>query len=281
MSISTSASLNITPLQATTDLTPLKQAYLHTLSAPLDGYWETAVIGQAPHFEIRSGKMLIGYCVITDEQQLLQLYVNSEEAAFLAYEQLLSSGQVQTAVVGTHDHIALTTCMKLAPNFSANDINTYLFQDKEKPHLSPPVPQAIFRPAEMADLEALVAFYGRNNETEDTEAIETGFGDHHKYVQSLIEHEQLFLFIKEAVILGIGECRFSQTQPAYADVGMIVDRDQRRQNIGTYILVKLKQYCYDNGRKPICSCEAENAASRKTIEKAGFHNTDRLLNITF
>lgn len=281
MSIINSNSLSISPVQSSTDLTALKQAYLQTLSAPLDGYWETAIIGLAPHYEICHHDKVIGYCVITETQQLLQLYVNNEFAAYLAFEQLVASGQVKTAVVGTNDNFSLATCINRAAHFSTKDINTYLFQDATRPKLAKPVPNAAFRLAVLADLETLVAFYGRNNESEDTDAIETGFGNQLKYVQSLIENKQVFLLTNEQEIFGIGECRLSQTQPAYADVGMIVDNAYRRQNIGTYILLQLKQHCYANGRQPICSCTAENIASRKTIEKAGFISNNQLLNVLF
>ena len=280
MSTLNSNSISIQPLQSTTDLTSFKKAQLQTLSAPLDGYWETAVIGSAPHYEIRQNDALLGYCVISEEKELRQFFVFTENDSGKILKQLIATGQVNTAVAGTNDPSFLANCFKLTNNFTIT-VNTYLFQDDQMPDL-PSLPQnAVLRLAQLDDLERLANFYGRNNEYEDADAIEANSGDRLNYAQALIENEQVFLLTDEVVIFGIGECRFSQTQPSFADVGMIVDKLHRRQNLGTTLLIHLKKHCYDNGRKPICSCAAENVASRKTIKKAGFINTDRILNIPF
>ncbi len=271
-------SIEVKPQQPTTDLAKLKKGYLKTLDAPLDGYWENAVIGLAPHHEIWDNKDLIGYYVLTQEKQLLQLYTTTIATTVTALDYLLSDNQVETAVVGTNDPFILAACLRKTDHLELS-VNTYLFQDSRTPELLPPIPTATFRLARMDDLDSAINFYNQNNEYEDSDAIDDGFGGHVQYTKSLIENKQLFLFTNEMTIFGIGECRFSQTQPPFADVGMIVNKQHRRQNIGTTILIHLKQYCYENGRKPICSCDATNFASRKTIEKAGFYNSDRLLNI--
>lgn len=280
MSTLNSNSINIQPAQSTTDLASFKTAYLKSLTAPLDGYWETAVIGLAPHYEIWGNNHPIGYCVITEDQQLLQIYTIEGSVTFTALKQLITTGKAKTAVVGTNDPSILANCAKLIDNFEMT-INTYLFQDDIMPAQFLPPANAEFRLATMQDLKVLVNFYNQNDEYEDSDAIEAGFDSHHHYTKSLIENEQVFLLTDEKTIFGIGECRFSQSQPPFADVGMIVNKSHRRQHLGTTILVQLKKFCYKNGRKPICSCDAENIASRKTIEKAGFRNTDRLLNIKF
>jgi len=127
----------------------------------------------------------------------------------------------------------------------------------------------------------LATFYGQNNEFEDTEAITNGFGNRLNYARALIDKEQVFILVNENELIGVGECRISMSQAPYADLGMISDKKHRRQGIGAYILAKLKQYCYQRGAKPICSCAAENIPSRKTIEKAGFITQHRLLDIQF
>ena len=142
-------------------------------------------------------------------------------------------------------------------------------------------PSARFRPALIADAEALAAFYLQNDEFQDTETIETGFGSHLNHAKSMIELGQVFILEMEKEILGVGECRFSASQPSYADVGMITAGSHRRRGIGGFILVKLKEYCYQNQKQPLCSCAADNLPSRKTIEKAGFISQHRILDIQF
>ena len=124
-------------------------------------------------------------------------------------------------------------------------------------------------------------FYQENDEYEDTEAIEEGAGGHELYARELIENGQVFLLMNGGKILGIGECRISETQKPYADVGMITNNQVRRRGIGVFLLAQLKKYCYSQSVKPICSCAFDNFASRKTIEKAGFIAQHRILDIQF
>ncbi len=56
----------------------------------------------------------------------------------------------------------------------------------------------------------------------------------------------------------------------YFDIGMHVVSSQRRQGLGTQIILDLVRYCQDREYIPVCGCDINNAASRKTLEKAGF-----------
>lgn len=254
-----------------------KQAYLQTLVAPLDGYWETAVIARAPHYKIMVYGRALGYFAADEQKRLLQFYAVEKVAKLFAA--VIESEWVETAVASTIDPAILSLCLDVQKSIS---INTYLFHDTQRvtPHL-PAFPKAQFRPTAMTELDRLTAFNTRNNEYEDEAAIEELFETRQKYAQLLIERQQSFLLIDGDTILGIGECRVSQSQPPYADIGMIVDKDHRRQGIGTFVLAQLKQHCYQQNVKPICSCFADNIASRKTIEKAGFVARHRIVNITF
>ena len=252
-----------------------KRAYLQTLIAPLDGYWKTAVIDRAPHYIIIVNGRALGYLAADDQTRLLQFYAVEKAAELFAA--VIGSEWVETAVASTIDPAVLSLCLDVQKSVS---VNTYLFHDEYA--VAPPLPaypQAQFRLATEADLAPLVRFYGRNDEYEDTAAITDLFESHRNYVKQLIKHQQSFLLIDGDTILGIGECRVSQSQPPYADIGMIVDKDHRQNSIGTFILAHLKAHCTRQNLKPICSCAADNIASRKTIERAGFVAYHRILEI--
>ena len=57
--------------------------------------------------------------------------------------------------------------------------------------------------------------------------------------------------------------------PPYADLYMEVDENYRRQGFGSYLVQELKRKCYAMGKIPAARCNAENTASRRTLEKAG------------
>jgi len=82
-------------------------------------------------------------------------------------------------------------------------------------------------------------------------------------------------------LVATGECIPSQTQPPYADVGMVVARAYRGRGLGSSMLMRLKQYCYAAGWQPICSCAADNHASKKAIEKAGFISEHSMVTMMF
>lgn len=259
----------------------LKDSYLRSLVFPMDSYWHSAVVGQAPHWQIEVDGQLAGYFAARPDKRLLQFFVTgpflpmaSELFAFI-----IKGEHVRTASAGTFEPTYLAHCLDHQRHI---EIRSYLFQDHKqvKPRLDS-YPSAQFRRASAADAKNLALFFGQNDEYEDTEAITTGYGSRLNYANSLIDQGQVFILVKENEIIGSGECRISTKQPPYADLGMISGKRHRRRGIGAYILAKLKQQCYEQGAEPICSCAADNLPSRKTIEKAGFITQHRLLDIQF
>ncbi len=260
-----------------TSIEKMKQSYMDSLVAPLDAYWQAAIIDPAPHWELVMDGRSLGYFAADNQKRLLQFYASEREAELFAA--VIGSEWVETAVAGTNDPAFLSLCLDVHKQVS---VNTYLFHDARPvdPAL-PAYPKAMFRLSSEGDLARLLAFYGRNDEFSDPDAIESNFGSQRSYVQSLIANQQSFILEDGGTLLGIGEVRLSASQPPNADVGMIVDKDHRRRGVGTSILARLKAYCASQNAVPICSCAAANTASRKTIEKAGFVAHHRILDIFF
>lgn len=278
--------MEIRPVGDLSEIAAWKQTYLDSLVGPLDGYWETAVIGLAPHYEMLEAGERVGYYAAKDGC-LLQFFVAEPflPRASVLFDELLAVAELDIASVSTVEPAFLSLCLDRQTAVSTKlntsvSINTYLFRDHHpvRPVISN-FPNAQFRSAMLGDLAQLVQFYQENDEYEDTEAIEEGAGGHESYVRELIEKGQVFLLIDNDKIIGIGECRISETQQPYADVGMIVNFQHRQQGVGVFILAQLKDYCYSHYVKPICSCAFDNIASRKTIEKAGFITQHRILDI--
>ncbi|MCP4182278.1 MAG: GNAT family N-acetyltransferase [Hyphomicrobiales bacterium] len=262
-------------------ISDLKKAYLKTLIAPLDGYWQAAIIDPAPHWEMLVNGRCAGYFAASYDKRLLQFYVADDflQQVGKLFATVIGSEWVETAVASTIDPVALSLCLDVQKQVS---VSTYLFQDLRRGRQDLPVYlEAEFRLSTLQDLDILLDFHGRNNEFEDTDAIESNFGNHRNYVLSLIEQKQSFGLYNREELLGTGEYRINKNQPPFADIGMIVDRKYRRQGIGAWILTQLKAYCYSQNTVPICSCAVENIVSRKTIEKAGFVSHHRIVDIQF
>jgi GNAT superfamily N-acetyltransferase len=65
--------------------------------------------------------------------------------------------------------------------------------------------------------------------------------------------------------------------PPYGDIYMEVDEPFRRQGYGSYLVQELKRASYEMGRAPAARCDASNAASRATLQKAGLLPCARVL----
>lgn len=55
----------------------------------------------------------------------------------------------------------------------------------------------------------------------------------------------------------------------YGDIYMEVAEGYRRRGIGCYLVQELKRICYEGGSVPCARCNPANAASRRTLQKAG------------
>jgi GNAT superfamily N-acetyltransferase len=58
--------------------------------------------------------------------------------------------------------------------------------------------------------------------------------------------------------------------PPYGDIYMKVAEPHRRRGIGTYLVQELKRVCRQSGKVPGARCNPANAASRRTLQAAGF-----------
>jgi GNAT superfamily N-acetyltransferase len=97
-------------------------------------------------------------------------------------------------------------------------------------------------------------------------------------LEERIDVGQIFVFIKENNILGVGIIERSILQEGYASVGMFTNEDFRMQGIGRTIIHYLKEWCYSNNLTPISGCWYYNINSKLTLESAGMVTKTRLLN---
>ena len=65
--------------------------------------------------------------------------------------------------------------------------------------------------------------------------------------------------------------------PPYGDIFMEVSPLHRRKGLGSYLVQELKRTCREGGRVPAARCGVMNAASRRTLERAGLLPCARIL----
>lgn len=259
------------------ELEDLKTQHLQTLSAPLDAFWEEALIGFADHYEIRIANVRSGFYCINNDNQLVAFFLIPQHANLggdvLRY--IIDRHHVSGALVGTNDAYFLSLCLDLA---SAIKVHTMLFHDNEAFRAEIPISDHLsFNLATEDDFDQIFQHYCAASGSVDMESVETGFESLRGYVRSVMDDHQIFVLRDGRELLATSECRFSKSQRPYADVGMIVAENHRRKGIGSSILARTKSFCYENGALPICSCEADNIGSKKAITNAGFVSSHRIV----
>ena len=258
-------------------LEDLKLEHLKTLSAPLDAYWEEALIGFADHYELRIDGARSGFYCLNSEQQLvafhlLQEYMDHGENAF---SHVINEHGVPAALVGTNDSFFLALCLDIA---TGCQVHSLLFEDN--PNHSNEFTgkdQYSFELASEDDFSDILEHCRAASGSLDTESIETGFENLKGYIRSLMDNHAIFTLREDGALIATSECRISKTQKPYADVGMIVAEEHRCKGIGSYILACTKHFCYGRDVIPICSCEATNTGSKKAITRAGFFSKHRII----
>lgn len=251
----------------------ISDAYLHTLTAPMDGMWASAIIPDAHFWEIQDNGERAGYFCLDADQYLLRFHVweNYLHRAREIFHWLLSTHHIQHALASTIEPLYFSLCLDVQKQMTPH---TYLFQDTTATVSTPELNSSrTFRKAAQSDLDEIVRFYQANTE---------GPGDWIQgFLSERLNRDELFVLYDQHTLVATGECIPSQKQTPYADLGMVVAQAYRSKGLGSFMLTQLKQYCYQTGLKPICSCEVTNLASQKAIEKAGFISVQRIMKIAF
>ena len=274
--------MNITIEKRTPDaVAPMQEAYLATLTAPQDAYWQTGLIAAADHLEIGIDGSQAGYFVLDAQNQMMQFHLNApfHRHAPAIFRHVLQKQGITTALAATIEPFYFSLCLDQQHKAA---VHTYLFSDhQQREPALPAFSGARFRKATHDDLARVMPIFTGGDEFVDTETIDATFGDMAGYARMVIDDGILNVLELDGEILGTGEFRERTSWPPYADVGMMVHKKHRRKGLGTYLLTLLKQKAAQQELKPICSCEAGNEGSRKAVENAGFIARHRVVQFSF
>ena len=250
----------------------LRDDYLRTLVAPMDGMWESAVITPATFWEIQDREQHVGYFCIGSDKYLLRFHLleNYQARAQEIFRWIVSTYGIQYAIISTIEPLYFSLCLDIQRSIV---LHSYLFRDNQCSELPSGLSTGTFRKAEKRELDDITCFYRANTEGSG-EWIEA-------FLKARLNREELFVSYDLQTLVATGECIPSQKQPSYADLGIVVAQSYRGRGLGSSMLLQLKKHCYEAGWKPICSCAADNYASKRSIEKAGFISEHRMVKILF
>jgi GNAT superfamily N-acetyltransferase len=244
----------------------LHKEYIKTLAEPIDGYWENVKVCRSECYEVIYDKKVVGHFFVSSDKTLVQFHISKEYYTYSSeiFEYVIKSDIVQNAAVSTKEPEFLSLCLDYQINVVTD---AYLFTDNKKiKYELDGFRNLSFRLAKTVDIDTI-----RNK-------CEAAFDGYH---EDLIANDQLFVLYDKDSLLGIGEFRIMKSNEQFGEIGMNVTEEYRRKGIGTYIITKLKEHCYNNKLKPMACCDIKNRASKKTLEKSGFIGNHRIMLVNF
>lgn len=254
----------------------LKNQYLRSLTAPMDGMWEVGFINPVPHWEIRMGDELTGYFAVNDKRHLLQFYLlpGFGKQSPKIFESVLEQHSITCAIVNTIDPAFLSVSLDIQAEVS---VHSFVYEHQTKQGAEHPLANGTtFRSVEMSELNHTVSFQQTCLGGED-DLSEWLNG----YSANLMDREELFVLCRGEDWIGLGEYRKSDSQEGVVDVGMMVEPGERGKRWATYILSLLVEKSQQFGHHAICSTTVDNVAAQKAILEAGFESRNRILKISF
>ena len=246
----------------------LRSELYQTLTAPIDTMWENLYVASAQAYLIQEDVETLGYACIDDGHSLVQLYLRDPYRHQMeeVVQTLTETKLITSAKLSAMEPASFHTCLMLAQSAQAN---TFCFHFSERRPEETPALDLIL--ANEENIAALKAFMKE----------QLGFEDTFGYTEDLVQRAAIYMLKAEGEIIATSECRLSATQPDYADLGVIVHKDQRGKGLATKILQQQALMLTAKGRKPICSTTVDNIASKKAIERAGFYCAHIIFDLTF
>jgi len=239
-----------------------------SFTAPLDSMWQDLYIASSQTFLIEKNVNYIGYCCIDANNSLLQLFVNSDNKFFikLIVQELINSKHITSASLSSIEPLLFNACLFHSKSIKAN---TFCY-DYAESNINDENTLEI-ELVSKANAKEIRTFYKNH----------VGFEDTFGYVDNLISRKELYMVKDSNTIITTGECRLSDTQLEYADVGVAVNTEHRKKGLASKMLQQLAKEAIKQQRKPICSTTIDNIGSQKAIEKAGFYCSNIIFDMEF
>lgn len=222
------------------------------------------------YYIIQINSSRVGYVCVDSQKTLWEFYLvnNAQIYSQEVFKFLIEMNYIVASESKSYDNLLMSLCFDYHKKVSCN---AYLFRDDtDKKYSTSGFENIKIRLATKADLKDLEEI-NRFEENVDF------FFDLEKEIQ----REEIYIFHSDDELFGAGTCKRICQCLNYYDIGMIVPEEHRRKGLGTYIILKLKEFCYNDNKIPVCDCYYYNYPSKKTLEKAGFISKHRMVRFEF
>lgn len=239
----------------------LVKEYLQSLSSPFDSFLEEHILSST-FYLIQDDSNDVGYWAVHDKERLTQFYIRRayqmhSQPLFL---QALEQHSIKYLFVPTCDELLMS--LAIDQDFAINK-QAYFFQDSLTSVSTELGDGEVFRLATQDDL------------------VQIGqvCGDFLDSYEPWIARGELFVYYRNADLLGIGLVGMSSLFDRLASIGMFTNDAYRKQGVGKAMIMQLRNWCKQKGITPVSGCWYYNEASKRTLESGGMVTRTRLLNI--
>jgi len=236
------------------------------LTAPIDAMWEQLYIASSQHHLIQEEGSTRGYCCVTSENCLVQLYLEESYCYNMKHtvQELLDLEIITCARLSSNEPIAFNACLSLAKSITPN---TLCYQHTNLPiDINAECNIAIATAADISDIKLFLK-------------EQVGMDDTFGYTENLVSRKEIFVIKDAGQLIATSERRISDTQPQFSDLGIIVHKSFRGKGIASDIMQMQVNRVLEEGRSPICSTTVDNVASQKAISRAGFYCSNIIFDI--
>ncbi|MCG8698502.1 MAG: GNAT family N-acetyltransferase [Bacteroidales bacterium] len=246
------------------DIEKLRYKYLQTLSQFQEIYLEL-MITDANIYGLQYNNNQVGYCIITKGHIIVEFYVDKEY--FPISSNLLSYAvkelSAQSIYCKSFDSLLLNSSIKLGYPLSIIGI---IYRDSVEADITIN-PQLDIKLANQDDVPLILQ--------QDDDLVE--LYDTKKLLNHFIDNKNLYLFRKDNQLLGCGTIIRVHKKWPHHDIGVWVHPSYRKQGYASQIVTYLKNYCLAKSYIPTCSCDINNIASQKTLQKCGYRSQHSLI----
>jgi GNAT superfamily N-acetyltransferase len=262
--------IELIPVESLNEIQQQREYYMKELPYSQELNTEENV-RESQCYKIIMNSVWIGYFCVDSKKALWEFYLIKTEQVHSqeVFKFLIDMNYIAAAECITYDHLLMSLCFDFHKKAACS---AYVFRDDTDVEYSLIAFESIsMRLATTDDFNGL----------SEINSIAEGWDDFFYNLEEEIQKKEIFVFYSDKELLGAGTCKQTWQSKNYYDIGMVVSKKHRNKGIGTYIIIKLKEFCYSNNQIPVCGCWYPNYPSKKTLEKAGFIAKHRVIRFEF
>jgi len=241
-----------------------RSSYFNSLPEFQDLFLEI-MINDSDVYLIRVDNIDIGYTIKNKQDILIEFYLTSKHIPGCneLFRQILKDLSVAEVYCKSFDYLLLNNCLICSLPYSVCGV---LYRDFAGA-LVKKDPEIKMQKADLSSVDFLLAQDDSIKVLFETELQLTEF----------ITKENVFEFYKNGEFVGCGMVMRTNADYDFCDLGVWVNPSKRGKNIGSQIILCLREFAINNNMKPCCGCDIENVASQKTLENSGFVSKHTLI----